>query len=141
MDKTKLKKLTYSISVNLVIVAMLGGLFALTLNNGVKSVFAPQSENLYYRGNSEQKCVSLMINVYWGNEYLPNMLKTLKDIKTGVTAQISQMNEITAGYHTGFRIAVETTSTVTAAWLTSGSPRLSWLVTGYIEDGESSNSD
>lgn len=84
MDKTKLKKLTYSISVNLVIVAMLGGLFALTLNNGVKSVFAPQSENLYYRGNSEQKCVSLMINVYWGNEYLPNMLKTLKDnnIKT-----------------------------------------------------------
>ena len=40
MDKTKLKKLTYTISVNLVIVAMLGGLFTLTLNNGVKSVWS-----------------------------------------------------------------------------------------------------
>ncbi|MBQ8761984.1 MAG: polysaccharide deacetylase family protein [Clostridia bacterium] len=79
MDKTKLKKILAPISVNLVIFAMLASLFTLTINNDVKSVFSPQSEDLYYKGNTEQKNVTLMINVYWGNEYLPNMLKTLED--------------------------------------------------------------
>ncbi len=106
-----------------------------------------QNENSWYRVYSDGFCIQG--GAYWSSQYdnlngtsaRIQLLKTLKDIKTGVTAQISQMNEIAAGYHTGFRIAVETTSTVTVAWLTSGSPRLSWLVTGYIEDGESSNSD
>lgn len=31
-----------------------------------------------YRGNEEKPMVSFLINVAWGNEYLPNMLKTLK---------------------------------------------------------------
>ncbi|MFP3124060.1 MULTISPECIES: polysaccharide deacetylase family protein [Bacillaceae] len=31
-----------------------------------------------YRGHPEKKMVALTINVAWGNEYLPNMLETLK---------------------------------------------------------------
>ncbi|UCZ51677.1 polysaccharide deacetylase family protein [Bacillus shivajii] len=32
-----------------------------------------------YRGNSEKKMASFMINVAWGNEYIPEILKTLND--------------------------------------------------------------
>ncbi len=41
-------------------------------------------EGVYYHGDTESKNVSLMINVYWGTEYLDRMLKTLKenDVKT-----------------------------------------------------------
>lgn len=31
-----------------------------------------------YRGNSDKKMVAFLINVSWGNEYIPDMLKTLK---------------------------------------------------------------
>lgn len=31
-----------------------------------------------YRGNPDKKMISLMINVAWGDEYLPSMLETLK---------------------------------------------------------------
>ncbi len=32
-----------------------------------------------YKGNEEKKMVSFLINVAWGNEYIPDMLKTLKE--------------------------------------------------------------
>ncbi|MFY9114468.1 MAG: polysaccharide deacetylase family protein [Dethiobacteria bacterium] len=32
-----------------------------------------------YQGNPHEKCVSLMINVAWGEEYLPDLLSVLKD--------------------------------------------------------------
>ncbi|TCT26721.1 polysaccharide deacetylase family sporulation protein PdaB [Melghiribacillus thermohalophilus] len=32
-----------------------------------------------YRGNPEKRMVSFLINVSWGNEYIPSMLETLKD--------------------------------------------------------------
>ncbi len=32
-----------------------------------------------YRGNPDKPMVSFLINVAWGNEYIPSMLKTLKD--------------------------------------------------------------
>ncbi|MFA9558034.1 polysaccharide deacetylase family protein [Evansella sp. AB-rgal1] len=32
-----------------------------------------------YRGNRQKPMVSFMVNVAWGNEYLPDMLKTMKD--------------------------------------------------------------
>jgi peptidoglycan-N-acetylglucosamine deacetylase len=48
---------------------------SMVFNNGEKAI---------YRGNTNNKNVSLMINVYWGTEYLDSMLETLKkyDIKT-----------------------------------------------------------
>ncbi|MFD2116779.1 polysaccharide deacetylase family protein [Paenibacillus yanchengensis] len=38
-----------------------------------------------YRGNSQKKMVSLLINVAWGNEYLDSMLQTLRDKKVKTT--------------------------------------------------------
>ncbi|WP_286884791.1 polysaccharide deacetylase family protein [Aneurinibacillus sp. UBA3580] len=38
-----------------------------------------------YRGNSDKPMVSLMINVAWGNEYLPAILETLKKEKVKAT--------------------------------------------------------
>lgn len=35
--------------------------------------------NPIYKGNSHKPMVSFMINVAWGNEYIPEILKTLKD--------------------------------------------------------------
>jgi probable sporulation protein (polysaccharide deacetylase family) len=34
-----------------------------------------------FKGNPHKPMISLMINVAWGNEYLPSMLKTLKDAR------------------------------------------------------------
>ena len=38
-----------------------------------------------YRGNPEKPMVSLLINVAWGNEYIPGILKTLKDSQVKAT--------------------------------------------------------
>lgn len=38
-----------------------------------------------YRGNSNKSMVSFMINVAWGNEYLPEILKTLEKYKVKTT--------------------------------------------------------
>lgn len=38
-----------------------------------------------YRGNPEKPMVSLLINVAWGNEYIPVILKTLKDHQVKAT--------------------------------------------------------
>lgn len=47
---------------------------------GVSYVSASQIVNgAYYAGNQKSNKVSLMINVYWGTEYLDSMLSTLKE--------------------------------------------------------------
>ncbi|CAM3988789.1 polysaccharide deacetylase family protein [Lederbergia lenta] len=38
-----------------------------------------------YRGNPEKPMVSLLINVAWGNEYIPTILQTLKDHRVKAT--------------------------------------------------------
>ena len=56
---------------------------ALTIfGGGATSVFSSNDFAPIYRGNGEN-CVSLMVNVYWGNEYLVEMLKIFKkyDVK------------------------------------------------------------
>lgn len=57
------------------VVAFLGGR-AVDVSNAVSGV--------YYNGDRSSKNISLMINVYWGTEYLDSMLKTLqeKGVKT-----------------------------------------------------------
>lgn len=37
------------------------------------------SDRVYYEGNAEGGCVSLMFNVYWGTEYLPVILDVLDE--------------------------------------------------------------
>lgn len=38
-----------------------------------------------YRGNPQKTMVALLINVAWGNEYIPEILKTLNDLQSKVT--------------------------------------------------------
>ncbi|MBQ7977647.1 MAG: polysaccharide deacetylase family protein [Clostridia bacterium] len=80
-----------NIGVNFVIVFMLGFLCVLTINNDVRSVFNPSLANVVYRGNESQNNVSLMINVYWGNEYLPSMLKNFDNFGVKTTFFVGGM--------------------------------------------------
>lgn len=71
MKKSQLK----TIVTNLVIVCMLGILFYVT---NIDNISAPISNNIkqpIYRGNSSNKQVSFMINVYWGTEYIEDIMK------------------------------------------------------------------
>lgn len=80
----KSKKIFMHIGVNCIIVLMLVSVAVLAFDNNIKSVFVPSIEGVYYKGDSEQNNVSLMVNVYWGNEYLESMLDTFDkfDVKT-----------------------------------------------------------
>ncbi len=66
-----------NVVVNVVIAALVCGvaITGIVLNNKTINVNDPAP---LYRGNSEDK-VSLMINVYWGTEYLEPMLDILKE--------------------------------------------------------------
>jgi probable sporulation protein (polysaccharide deacetylase family) len=73
-----MKKLSLSIFreifANSIIVVMLVFLFSLTYAGGVMGVFATTTDTPIYYGNATKKQVSLMINVYWGTEYIRPML-------------------------------------------------------------------
>lgn len=63
---------------NVLIVCMLCALFAVTIGTqGAHSVFAISKQDVVYSGRTDTSSVALMINVYWGEEYLPQMLETL----------------------------------------------------------------
>lgn len=59
-------------------------LFAGFAYNGLSSAFVDDEVKAIYNGNKNKNNISLMINVYWGNEYVIEMLKTLE--KHGVKA-------------------------------------------------------
>lgn len=42
-------------------------------------VFSYQNENVIYNGNTKSNKVSLMINVYWGTEYIDDILSVLEE--------------------------------------------------------------
>ncbi|MBO5394885.1 MAG: polysaccharide deacetylase family protein [Clostridia bacterium] len=65
--------------VNAAIAIMLGVVagFAFVASGAVASTST--INGVYYNGDKTSKNVSLMINVYWGTEYLDDMLSTLKE--------------------------------------------------------------
>ena len=69
---------------NFIIFLILMFFITLTLSNNSQSVFGNNSSNPIYNGNVNSNKVSLMINVYWGTEYLDDMLDLLKkyNVKT-----------------------------------------------------------
>ena len=73
-----------SLITNSLIGVMLLFLAMISFSGGVRAVFNPNSELVIYHGNVLERNISLMINVYWGNEYLPSMLTTLQkhNVKT-----------------------------------------------------------
>ena len=68
-----------NVTCNLILSAVVLIVFSLSIFSPVVAVTVAPTEKAYYSGNKENKNISLMINVYWGDEYLDGMLKTLKD--------------------------------------------------------------
>ena len=73
-----------NIIANSIIACVLIGLFVLTYTGGTLSAFSKNANQPLYNGNTNSNNVCLMVNVYWGNEYIQPMLKTFKEnnIKT-----------------------------------------------------------
>ena len=70
---------------NLIIITLIIGMFFLAFTSNIKSVYKANSVNAIYSGNTQNNNVSLMINVYWGTEFIEPMLKVLKDENVKVT--------------------------------------------------------
>lgn len=73
----KVKK--YRIYSNVLIVTMLASLMFFVFNINSNYVFSYINPEVIYKGNTSSKNVSLMINVYWGNEYIDDILCILKE--------------------------------------------------------------
>lgn len=78
-------KKQYIIS-NIIIVMVLASLTLLTFSfYSPEMAFAPRGNDPYYQGNPSSQGVSLMINVYWGTEYIQPMLDVLADYEVRCT--------------------------------------------------------
>lgn len=82
-----MKKFKYAGAItNIIIIAMLFTLTLVSFSGQYSSlVFTRSEDRPYYKGNSTRGEVALMINVYWGTEYLDDMLKVLKNHNAKVT--------------------------------------------------------
>lgn len=70
--------------VNICLAVIVGVVAGFAFIAGGGSVATSTTNGVYYNGNRESKNVSLMINVYWGSEYLDDMLAAMeeKGVKT-----------------------------------------------------------
>ena len=103
----KLRRWASNLAIALVI-AVVGG-FAIFA--GLKVVPTSAVSGVYYNGDTSSNKVTLMINVYWGTEYLDDMLATLaeKDVKTtffiGGTWAVLNEDYLNKIYQAGHEIA------------------------------------
>jgi peptidoglycan/xylan/chitin deacetylase (PgdA/CDA1 family) len=69
---------------NGIIACVLVGLFFLTYAGGTLNAFSNVNDSPIYNGNVNSNKISLMVNVYWGNEYIDPMLEIFRqnNIKT-----------------------------------------------------------
>ena len=85
MKKIKLKVFYFRKHiVNLCLAGIICVLGAVALWGGVSAISTSTVAGVYYNGDTSSNNVSLMINVYWGSEYLDDMLKIMeeKGVKT-----------------------------------------------------------
>lgn len=75
----KIKKNLETHVTNLILITLIIGMFFLAFTSNIKSVYNANTNTAIYRGNPEKNNVSLMINVYWGTEYVEPMLEVLKN--------------------------------------------------------------
>lgn len=61
---------------NVLLVCVVVAVALVGFQGSVTNVFSMASDNAIYRGNN-QNCVSLMFNVYWGTEYIADILAIL----------------------------------------------------------------
>ncbi len=62
---------------NFLIIIMLVGIIFYVSASSYEYAFSYQNDDIIYHGNKDSNKVSLMINVYWGTEYLEDMLDVL----------------------------------------------------------------
>lgn len=74
-NEKKFVNVTCNVILGLLIVFVFGVSVFLPMSSTVYEASAPA----YYTGDKSSNNVSLMINVYWGTEYLDDMLKTLEE--------------------------------------------------------------
>ena len=73
-----------NIIINACIILLLGIITAVAFIGGNESLITSTTNGAYYHGNRSNNCVSLMVNVYWGTEYIEDMLEVFeqKQVKT-----------------------------------------------------------
>ena len=82
----KKEKLVVNVITNLVLVAVILCVVNVSFYGGVRNVFVSGDKTQpYYRGNADRKVVSLMINVYWGTEYIDRALEILDEYNVKAT--------------------------------------------------------
>ena len=69
----KKEKIFIDIIANFVLIVVIGLLFFSALDTS-EGVFSEQKKQVIYRGNRDNNHVTLMVNVYWGTEYINEML-------------------------------------------------------------------
>jgi len=67
----------YRIIANFIIITMFVILFGYITTSNSQYVFSYQNDDIIYNGNKNSNKVSLMINVYWGTEYIIDILDVL----------------------------------------------------------------
>jgi len=75
----------YRVISNIIIVCMFLFLIAYIGASNYQYVFSYQNEDVIYNGNKDSNKVSIMINVYWGTEYLEEMLEILDNYEVKTT--------------------------------------------------------
>lgn len=73
-----------NITCNIILALIVVIVFSLSIFSPVVTVSNSNFEKAYYSGNKNNKNITLMVNVYWGDEYLEEMLEIFKvnQIKT-----------------------------------------------------------
>lgn len=90
MAEKSLKKFRNIFS-NIAIASMLTFLLGVSYFGGVMNVFSSGDYKVYYNGDLEKNNISLMVNVYWGDEYISPMLEIFEKHNVKVTFFVGGM--------------------------------------------------
>lgn len=86
MIKTNLNKIKKIQKLaSLLIILMLFITLFFTYNINYQYAFNYENENIFYNGNREKNNVCIMFNVYWGDEYLEDILRVLENYRVKTT--------------------------------------------------------
>ena len=89
----KISKENHFINVfcNICLVLVIVGVAVVSVYTPVSSMAYLASDDVIYNGNTNTKNISLMINVYWGTEYIQPILKVLDEYNVQVTFFVGGM--------------------------------------------------
>ena len=79
------EKIYKNVIANICIVVMLLTITFVAFNSQVNVMLTSGAIKAYYSGDVTSKNISLMINVYWGTEYLPSLLDNLREKEVTAT--------------------------------------------------------